>query len=785
MSNLSQFGGGGTQLGEYSLFSSNQGNLITRADGSVYLKSGVIAPTASYPTVPAVNTAYLNPLAPVTPIPNGATTGNIGSGGRWVSISINPETGYPLVLSDSPYAPLIEIRGLSTTTSADCSTAVGASNTAFPSNQNQYAFKYKRIIHHKLYMVYSMDPTIASGQGTPTAYGATYKFAASALNTNAASDNASIRFAMNAMAANPAGALVFLPNASGATGHYSSGTSIINGTTAFTLPTTGTWTCCAWGSNIFVALRTGVTNAASSPTGAAWTARAMPSASAWTAVASSGTLFVAVASGGTAAASSADGLTWTARTLPVSANWSAVTYSSTLSLWCAVASDSSIAATSPDGITWTQRTLPTSAFWTDVKWSPTLGAFITVASDGLAGAAFSLDGITWTLKPLPATIFFSALIAGGGTTLYAIGDTYGLNPSISYRTCLPVIAKSTDSGVTWKYYQPNVPIGFPGYNVIPDTGYKYGGGRLYCAYGAGGAGSIYSATSTDGITWTQSAAISDPQGLSNYASCMTYNGSVYLLITDSSATTSPNTNTNWTSTDGLTWTAHTFTAVASYMQCTSVGSTLLAYGNNEVVVQRSTDNGVTWTSISAQIGTNPYDMFYDSARNITFIAGLTNQQTLASIDGGLSWSYWVSTNLSNTTLGTINMSWTSGGNGKYTSYLGNIVYTGNISTSAGSNLVTVTGMNPTPTVNVPYIYSSGYTVLSNRQSRNARHNTGESTMPAAPVLQGGINYFTNGYSLLKMDTQNYIENTQQAGERNFTYSSVTPANAMYYYMRVQ
>ena len=112
MTYASQFAGSSSvPLGAYAPFNTNQGNVITQIDGTVFLKGGVIAPAASYPTVPNYATAYLNPITPVS---------TIGSGGRWVSIAISELTGYPTILSDSPWGLFTIMQGLSTTSNSDC-----------------------------------------------------------------------------------------------------------------------------------------------------------------------------------------------------------------------------------------------------------------------------------------------------------------------------------------------------------------------------------------------------------------------------------------------------------------------------------------------------------------------------------------------------------------------------------------------------------------------------------------------------------------------------------------
>jgi roadblock/LC7 domain-containing protein len=740
-----------TAIGDYQLFASNQlpaTNVLTLPNGKTFLKSGVIAPVASYPTVPSTVTAYLNPLAPV---------GTIGSGGYWVSIAINPDTGYPTVLSDSSAAPYIEIRGLSTTSSSDCLTS-GYYGAAVGGEVN-WAYRYKVILYHKTYLGLGIDTTLTSGSTNNLI---NYIPASSILNSAGTSSQNRSAASIASMASNPAGNYIAISGPADYSYYYAAG---LNNTPTFSyMPSSGNWTCCAWGSGVFVALRSGVTNAASSPTGVTWTAQTLPSASAWTAVASSGTLFVAVSSGGTAAASSADGTTWTARTLPISANWSGITYSSTLGLWCAVASDSAIAATSPDGITWTQRTLPTSAYWADVKWSPALAAFITVAKDGLAGAAYSLDGINWALKQLPSLIAFRHLMAGGTNTFYAIGSYWYNNESPYYASAMPVVAKTTDNGVTWKYYKPNISLGAGSSNMgIPDTGFRFLGGKIVCAWATNGTSSsstLTAASTSDGITWS-SATMTAAAGAVTWAADIAYLAPYYNIITNQVAAST--TTKLWYSGDGTNYYEINSNLVATNpFNLVTAGNVMLMYGGNTaggsiVIWKSSVGNSTVWSS-QVYLGQtySLSSMTYDAVRDIVFLVG-NYSGTLyiwASYDKGTT---WVQTPSSlGVALQQTFSTWTNANNGTYYS-IGTTQNTVGLA-SAHPNASTIS-------------YTSGYSVVTNRTGFYGRSGQ----FIPIPVTQAGINYFTDGTNFLKVDTQKYINNVQSAYTNGPTY----------YYMRVK
>jgi len=180
-------------------------------------------------------------------------------------------------------------------------------------------------------------------------------------------------------------------------------------TTGGAFPTSGTWSCVAYGNGYWMSIRSGSTAGAYSTDGGInWLATgALPNAS-WTGVAYGAGIWVAVSSGGTQAASSADnGATWLGRTLPSSTNWSSVTWGN--GRFVAVSSSSGTAcAYSIDGVTWTAATLSTGSY-TSVRYAQ--GVFLAVSQS--TQAASSEDGIVWTSRTTStAAAGFSACAHG-------------------------------------------------------------------------------------------------------------------------------------------------------------------------------------------------------------------------------------------------------------------------------------------------------------------------------------------------------------------------------------
>src|SRR5258708_6053129 len=257
------------------------------------------------------------------------------------------------------------------------------------------------------------------------------------------------------------------------------------------LPATANWTGVAWnGTNLFVAIASGGTQAASSPDGITWTSRTLPTSSNWSAVTWSGTVFCAIASGGTAAATSADGITWTARTLPASAAWSAIAWSASLALFVTVASGGPQAASSADGITWASRTLPTSQTWNGVAWNGTV--FLAINHDIINVAnlpflytfATSSNGTSWTTRTFTipyqgftAQPLFTALAWNGSVFCLLANNTVATSPDgINYAQVAGLQALSW-SAIAWN-------------------------GSVFCAVASS---TSIAATSPDGITWAQQA----------------------------------------------------------------------------------------------------------------------------------------------------------------------------------------------------------------------------------------------------------------------------------------
>jgi hypothetical protein len=289
--------------------------------------------------------------------------------------------------------------------------------------------------------------------------------------------------------------------------------------------------------------------AATSPTGATWTARTIPAGS-YRATAWNGS--VAAAVGSSVAATSPDGVTWTARTIPAG-TYRALVWTGSLF----VAVGDSVVATSPDGVTWTARTIPAGSYGA-VAWS---GSALLAAGGAVAT---SPDGITWTAKVMPSADPFKGAVWSGSAFV-----------AVSY---FPGKAYRTADGVTWS----SVAIGAsPGLYAVATNG-----ASLVAVGDATGANVPFIATSTDGSSWMVRDASAIGAGA---LLAVAWNGSAFVAL--------GNGGVGATSPDGATWTNVT-TVAGSFLSITVTGSSFFA-GEKTVA---STPTASTFTY--AEVGSN-------------------------------------------------------------------------------------------------------------------------------------------------------------------------------------
>lgn len=268
---------------------------------------------------------------------------------------------------------------------------------------------------------------------------------------------------------------------------------------------------------------------------ATWTAASASSSKAWVDVCYSTelNLYCAVAAntGTTNIMTSPDGITWTGRTGPTSQPYSSVAWSPYLQLFAAVPgnSGSTTIATSPDGVTWTAQTNPgTAQAWSDIIWVPQLGLFIASSSSITTTSIMtSADGVTWTLRTTISIALVSlawspqlnlivalggvgfSVYSENGTTWKSFANANASANALVWSDTLSLFVGTLNTsmvysadGFIWSVFNfPSTAPNMVGIVWVSQLG-------LFVSVGAAGIGSAGVATSTDGMNWTLSNAIS-------------------------------------------------------------------------------------------------------------------------------------------------------------------------------------------------------------------------------------------------------------------------------------
>lgn len=276
-----------------------------------------------------------------------------------------------------------------------------------------------------------------------------------------------------------------------------------------TTPPSFNVTSVAWNGTRYCAVGGSTTKVSVSTDGDVWsdvTVDTAGSSAGYTEIVWTGTFFCAVShtAGSNPGVSivSTDGLTWDSGSTLTFTRADSLAWSDTEELLVCIGNSNDVGKrcqTSPDGLIWTSRTLaqPGSNIIGGV-WTGTQYVFALAPG----GSTSSADGITWTAWSGSATGYN---LASNGS-----GVIVGVAGPKSY--------VSTDFGDTWNDHD----IGL----LIAGTDYRYVAynGAVFCAVDFTSVDPTYSyisATSTDGVTWTER------QNLLNTASWVTI-GSNYL-----------------------------------------------------------------------------------------------------------------------------------------------------------------------------------------------------------------------------------------------------------------
>jgi hypothetical protein len=234
-------------------------------------------------------------------------------------------------------------------------------------------------------------------------------------------------------------------------------------------------------------------------------------------------VWVAVAAsiaGGTSVYSSPNGITWTQRTAAQTNNWAGVAYGNG---WFVAVSinGSSRVMRSQDGISWAAASAAEANGWRSVSYGN--GKFIAVSNTGSNRAMISSDdGATWTPSNIGARSWLSIEYGSGVWVANSASE----------------IKRSTDDGATWIDELSTAPI-------QPRGRAAYGnGGWVLSAYDYG-LSQVRVYTSTDGASWTLSAAVTSGS-VGDYHALAFGNGLHALVTEGGGAYISTDAGASWT-----------------------------------------------------------------------------------------------------------------------------------------------------------------------------------------------------------------------------------------------
>ena len=268
--------------------------------------------------------------------------------------------------------------------------------------------------------------------------------------------------------------------------------------------------------------------------------------------------------------------------------------------------DSAI-VTSTDAVTWTSTPFMTNSTWAKIKFMNNL----FVRSGGNADwIEHSTDAVTWTSLQLPQVQYNSY----GGVEY---GNGFYL--AIGY---LGEVVKSTDL-VNWTQ------IGYTGSGVVFSTDFR--GGKFYVS---NDDPSVYS--STDGLTWVQSAKPTSYMTLSSFGADLVESN---LNITSSGISTTENISaTNITATDitatNLIGDGSQITNLPAFSSLELQSGTPVSFFqavSNDTYVKSSTD-GTTWTNNTTAFNTSGQTFFVQNSDGTKIVAPGSGS-TYVSTDG--------------------------------------------------------------------------------------------------------------------------------------------------------
>lgn len=250
----------------------------------------------------------------------------------------------------------------------------------------------------------------------------------------------------------------------------------------------------------------------------------------------------------------------------------------------------------PFGQRWTSTTPASASSWTAVEFAN--GKFVAVGAGG--AIMTSPDGTTWTTRTPPTTPGFTDVAYGNGLWV-AVGGATGGGPN-------PLLTSA--DGITWI-----VPATAPAGSL---SGVVYGNG-LWVAIGDG-----RSATSADGVTWTNTTGITQ---LTAFAAKIAYANGLFVGIGSLLGSFA-------TSTNGITWTTNTPSPTTSLTDVVYGNGLFVALSGTGVIL--TSPDGTTWTRRTAANSNFWFGLNYGNGTFIAVASSGSGSRAMSSTTG-VSW----------------------------------------------------------------------------------------------------------------------------------------------------
>lgn len=239
----------------------------------------------------------------------------------------------------------------------------------------------------------------------------------------------------------------------------------------------------------------------------------------------------------------------------------------------------------------------------------------------------SLTAVTRTNQPDNAYTWTRVACDPSGSTYVAVTSNGGTTPKVSV---------STDKGVTWTYYPIDTRL-----RNVKCIGHN---GSYFLIIGVNYSAStnLLSTTSTDGITWTTPVAIAPVSSFGNGPISVNWDGTYWWALTQVTTTASSYT-TLLKSTDAATWSvAHVTTVLPKNISFSRTkGSTWFAIGVASGIsrMYKSVDQGSTWSACTAfpTVTDNFFSIFAVSGASLV-AWDWGNNYCVRSTDDGVTWS---------------------------------------------------------------------------------------------------------------------------------------------------